>query len=183
MTEEEQKALQENTSAKAEEVNTSNIIEKILSRAITKDDISDDVYRSYIRSVLGGSRFTMSFGMFDNALQIEYSEVSVANSDKYNKLVAKNSSSEYLLQKLAALVYIRSIKTQEKVLYTGDFQIPDKWLSDDFSVDDLTKAIEETYINTLGFLNEAIHRVLPLFWSGFNQILTLLVAKGAPTSF
>lgn len=184
MTEEEQTEMLE---ALAEEQaivpKDSAIFNKILTGNITVDDISDEVYKSYIRSVLGGTPFKMSFSLFDNAVQIEYSEVSTENCDKYNKLVSKYSYSPYLLQKLAALAYIYSIKLQDKVPYKENFNIPDSWMSDTITEQEFTKEVETAYAKAFGFLNESINRVLPLFWSGFNQILKLLVIKGAPTSF
>ena len=184
MTEEEQNEMLE---ALAEEQTVvpkdSEIFNKILTGNITVDDISDEVYKSYIRSVLGGTPFRMAFSLFDNAVQIEYSEVSTENCDKYNKLVSKYSYSPYLLQKLASLVYICSIKLQDHIPYDDNFNIPDSWLSDTITEQEFTKEVEAAYVRAFGFLNEAINRVLPLFWSGFNQILKLLVIKGAPTSF
>ena len=51
------------------------------------------------------------------------------------------------------------------------------------SESEFTKEVEAAYSKAFGFLNESVHRILPLFWSGFNQILKQLVTKGIPTSF
>lgn len=187
MTEEEQIELQASDAPATEDKPIINkespLVEKMLYGTLTAEDIPDHIYKSYLRSILGCTKFSMAFSLFDNAVQIEYSEVSVENCDKYNKLVAKYSYSTYLLQKLAALVYINKIQIQDRTPYAYPFNIPDTWMSETISESEITKEIEAAYANAFGFLNESIHRLLPLFWSGFNQILKQLVTKGIPTSF
>lgn len=160
-----------------------SLTDKILSKSLSVEDIPDKVYQLYIRSILGCTEFELPFNLFDNKISITFKEMTLAEADKYHAIIDKGISNPFILSKLALLTYVSDISTAEKNIYRGVFTIPETWLSEDLELQDIIKHINKAYSECFYKINESLHRILPILWTGFNQLLTLLVSKGIPNSF
>ena len=165
-------------------VNGSDFVNKIVSKAFTEEDIPEEVYKGYMRSILGNIPFEYTFSLFDGNIKVTFVEVPYGDADNYQQLAERFSTVSDLatLSKLALLVY-----TKELVIGTNKYKgiktLKDSWLDNKLDIDVLKKDINAEYIKCFENINESLHRVLPQLWMCFNTLLNFLVNKGLPVSF
>lgn len=160
------------------------LILKCTQGLLTREDIPEDVYKMYMRTILGGIPFEYTFKLFDGELKITFIEIPFALADRYQKVCNKiNINTNFqIAAKLALLMYTKELSIGTKK-YTGIGDVKESWLSSDTDYSEVSKDIEQEYLKHFGELNESVHRVLPVLWSVFNSLLTFLVKDGLPTSF
>lgn len=161
-----------------------SFINKIMTKNLTEEDIPEDVYKRYMRSILGNIPFEYTFSLFDDSIKVTFVEVPFEEADKYQKVSNRLNTVGDIqsLSKLALMVYTKELVVGEK-RYKGSCTIREELLDEHTDVDVLSQEISADYIKCFGGVNETIHRILPQLWLSFNTLLNYLINKGMPTSF
>ena len=138
----------------------------------------------YMRTILGNIPFEYTFEMFDGDIKITFVEVPFKDADKYQKVIARMEplSDLVTLSKLALIIYVKSLQIGSKK-YEGIGTVHEDWTDVNKPINELISEIESEYLKCYGELNESVHRVLPLLWASFNNLLNFLIRNGLPSSF
>lgn len=159
-------------------------INKAVTGKLQKEDIPEEVYKMYMRTILGNIPFEYTFEMFGGEIRVTFIEVPFSDADKYQKVVARLEplSDLVLLSKLALIIYVKSLQIGTKK-YAGIGTVHEEWLDIKLPINELVSDIESEYMKCYGELNESVHRALPILWASFNNLLNFLIRDGLPASF
>lgn len=166
------------------EVEWKNILHKVVSDALTIEDIPDTLKQAFIRSMVGGAPFTHTFRLLDGTLEVQFKEPLAAISRKYNRILKMITDADTKMQ-FILLSYLARVESIEKggrgkVLFSG-------WEFDpsfaELSPADVDVKIQDTFEAEFSELGNSLRRLLPELWVIFSGVWMFFIRNEVPKSF
>jgi len=158
-----------------------SLAERAVRGLLTPDDVPEEAYRSFSRSVLGGVPFTHSFQVLKGQVTLVFGEPTGELARQYH-LVRDRIDPEQMetLSRLAILGHLVSIDGPDGPLYR---RTDDLGNATDKGSAEAAQAIDVAYMAMVTKVGGSLARVIPQLWVLFGGLWTVLVNNEVPSSF